>query len=89
MGIQLIVPGRHAAKLLKAAEEPLNVVALRVAGRIVGTRGRALTPGRNDGYGAAGSQGGHASSPPTQYGSTRANQYHGQKTYMSRLPFSR
>jgi hypothetical protein len=58
-GIQFIVPGRHAAKLFKAAEEPLDGVALRIAGRVVGTRVSALAPRRDDGYGTVGNQGGH------------------------------
>lgn len=59
MGIQLIIPGRHAAKPLEAAEEPLDRVALRVADCVVGTRVSALAPGRNDGPGTAGGHGGH------------------------------
>jgi hypothetical protein len=59
MRIQLIVARRHPAKVLEAAEEPFHRVALGVAGSVVGPRSTAFTSGRNDGAGAAGSQGAH------------------------------
>ena len=59
MRIQLVVARSHATKLLEAAEEALDGVALGVAGRIVGPWGAPLAPGRNQGLGVARGQGGY------------------------------
>lgn len=45
MGIQLLIARGHAAKLLEAAEEPLNGVPLGVTGHVVGPRAAALGRG--------------------------------------------
>ena len=59
MRIQFIIPGGHASKLFESAEEPLDGVALGVAGCVMGAWVPALAPGRNYGTGAARGQGGH------------------------------
>jgi hypothetical protein len=59
MRIELVVARGHAAKLLEAAEQPLDGVALGVAGHVISPRVATLAPGRNDGLGAASGQGGH------------------------------
>src|SRR5438552_18732287 len=57
MRLQLVVAGRHTAKLLETAKQPLNSVALSVAGGVVGPRRATFAPGWNHGLRAAGGQG--------------------------------
>jgi len=47
MRIQFVVPRGHAAKLLEAAEEPLDGLALGIAGGVEGARVPPLAPGWN------------------------------------------
>lgn len=56
MRIELVIPRGYASKLLEAAEQPLDGVALGVAVCVVGPRSTAFTPGRDDGAGAAGGE---------------------------------
>jgi hypothetical protein len=53
MRVEFIVLGGHAAKLLGPAEQPLDWVALYVAGNVVGAWVPPLASGRNHGAGAA------------------------------------
>ena len=59
MSGQFLVACGEAAKLLEAAEKPLDGMALGVAGRLVGPWVAAFAPGRNHGTDAAGSERGH------------------------------
>ena len=49
MSIEFVIVGGHAAKLLEAAEQPLNGVALGIAVHVIGSRLVTLASGRNHG----------------------------------------
>ena len=59
MRSELFIPSGQTAKLLEAADQPFDGVALGIAPRVVGARVAALAPGRDESFRAAADPVGH------------------------------